>query len=64
MAYANALFELLVALAAFGFFAANAGMFPRPDTHPQWRAAIALSLFVGVTALTFFIRSVRNLRRP
>ena len=63
MKYINALFELGMAVASFGFFACNVGQFRDPKTHPQWRFAIAASLFVGVIALGFFAQSFLKIRR-
>lgn len=63
MNYINALFELGMAVVSFGFFAANVGELFDPKTHPQWRFAIAASLFIGVIALGFFARSFLKIRR-
>lgn len=63
MKYINALFELCMAVGAFGFFVSNVGEFFDPKTHPQWRFAIAVSLFVGVIALGFFYQSFLKIRR-
>ena len=63
MSYLNALFELVMTLGSLGFFVANAGEFRDPGTHPSWRFAIALSLFVGLISSGFFARSVLKIRR-
>jgi hypothetical protein len=59
----HAAFEFAVALGAAVFFLANLGGFLAPGTHPQWRAMIALSLFVALVAFGCFVGSVRHIRR-